>query len=186
MPGCFVDWNFDLRTPHKKFCSSLCDNALRAACARVERYYKARGSIGRITSANRMNVLLAKPGSRAQLRGFRVRRLTLLSQMDRRSCVRGSNWFQKRERPLAMPLPTTSPAGNWVRCLHLSDFDLRFDRYRLIQPKADLLMARSLAKYDQLAPVVYCQLEGSLVLVDGFKRLRASRTLTYIPCAECH
>ena len=38
-------------------------------------------------------------------------------------------------------------------------------------------MARSLAKYDQLAPVVYCQLEGSLVLVDGFKRLRASRTL---------
>lgn len=76
-----------------------------------------------------------------------------------------------------MPLPTTSPAGDSVRCLHLSDFDLRFDRYRLIQPKADLLMARSLAKYDQLAPVVYCLLEGSLVLVDGFKRLRAARTL---------
>ncbi len=51
------------------------------------------------------------------------------------------------------------------------------DRYRLVQPKADLLMARSLAKYGQLAPVVYCQLEGSLVLVDGFKRLRAARTL---------
>ena len=76
-----------------------------------------------------------------------------------------------------MPLPTTSPAGDSVRCLHLSDFDLRFDRYRLIQPKADLLMARSLAKYSQLAPVIYCQLEGSLVLVDGFKRLRAVRTL---------
>ena len=76
-----------------------------------------------------------------------------------------------------MPLPTTPPAGYSVRCLHLSDFDLRFDRYRLIQPKADLLMARSLVKYDQLAPVVYCQLEGSVVLVDGFKRLRAARTL---------
>jgi len=76
-----------------------------------------------------------------------------------------------------MPLPTTSPAGDSVRSLHLSDFDLRFDRYRLIQPKADLLMARSLAKYSQLAPVIYCQLEGSLVLVDGFKRLRAVRTL---------
>ena len=38
-------------------------------------------------------------------------------------------------------------------------------------------MGRSLAKYDQLAPVIYCQLEGSLVLVDGFKRLRAARTL---------
>ena len=76
-----------------------------------------------------------------------------------------------------MPLPTTSPAGDSVRSLHLSDFDLRFDRYRLIQPKADLLMARSLAKYSQLAPVIYCQLEGSLVLVDGFKRLRAARTI---------
>jgi ParB-like chromosome segregation protein Spo0J len=76
-----------------------------------------------------------------------------------------------------MPLPTTVPAGDLVRSLHLSDFDLRFDRYRLIQPKADLLMARSLAKYSQLAPVVYCPLEGSLVLVDGFKRIRAARTL---------
>ena len=76
-----------------------------------------------------------------------------------------------------MPLPTTSPAGDSVRSLHLSDFDLRLDRYRLIQPKADLLMARSLAKYSQLAPVIYCQLEGALVLVDGFKRLRAARTL---------
>ena len=76
-----------------------------------------------------------------------------------------------------MPLSTTSPAENSVRCLALDGFDLRFDRYRLIQPKADLLMARSISKYSQLSPVVYCQLEGSLVLVDGFKRLRAARTL---------
>ena len=83
-----------------------------------------------------------------------------------------------------MPLPTTSSAGDSVRSLHLADFDLRFDRYRLIQPKADLLMARSLAKYDQLAPVIYCQLEGSLVLVDGFKRLRAARTLKGMTCLQ--
>jgi len=76
-----------------------------------------------------------------------------------------------------MPQSQQFPAGDSVRSLHLSDFDLRFDRYRLIQPKADQLMARSLAKYAQLAPVIYCQLEGSLVLVDGFKRLRAARTL---------
>ena len=68
--GCFVSWDVDRRTPHKKFCSLLCDNALRAACARVERYYMAQGSIGKITSANRLNVLLAKPGSRGQLRAF--------------------------------------------------------------------------------------------------------------------
>jgi ParB-like chromosome segregation protein Spo0J len=76
-----------------------------------------------------------------------------------------------------MPLSKQSPTDNSVRSLGLSDFDLRFDRYRIIQPKAELLMARSLAKYGQLAPVVCCQLEGSLVLVDGFKRLRAARTL---------
>ena len=79
-----------------------------------------------------------------------------------------------------MPLSDTSPPGDLVRCLDLDDFDLRFDRYRLIQPKAELLMARSLSKYSQLAPVVYCPLEGSLVLVDGFKRLRAARTLAGI------
>lgn len=76
-----------------------------------------------------------------------------------------------------MPLPNASSAGDLVRCLDLDDFDLRLDRYRLIQPKADQLMARSLSKYSQLAPVVYCELEGALVLIDGFKRLRAARTL---------
>jgi len=76
-----------------------------------------------------------------------------------------------------MLLSNSFPTGDSVRSLDLSDFDLRFDRYRINQPKADLLMARSLTKYSQLAPVIYCQLEGSLVLVDGFKRLRAARTL---------
>ena len=76
-----------------------------------------------------------------------------------------------------MPLPKASPESDSVRCLDLNDFALRLERYRIVQPKADLLLARSLSKYGQLAPVVYCHLEGSLVLVDGFKRLRASRTL---------
>jgi len=76
-----------------------------------------------------------------------------------------------------MPLSQRSPTGDSVRSLDLADFDLRFERYRIIQPKADQLMAKSLSRYSQLAPVVYCRLEGSLVLVDGFKRLRAARTL---------
>lgn len=76
-----------------------------------------------------------------------------------------------------MPRSPQSPEGDSARALDLSDFDLRFERYRIIQPKPELLMARSLAKYSQLAPVVYCELEGALVLVDGFKRLRAARTL---------
>lgn len=79
-----------------------------------------------------------------------------------------------------MPLSQRSPTGDSVRSLDLADFDLRFERYRIIQPKADQLMAKSLSRYSQLAPVVYCRLEGSLVLVDGFKRLRAARTLAGI------
>jgi ParB-like chromosome segregation protein Spo0J len=64
-----------------------------------------------------------------------------------------------------------------VRTVDLTRFDLRWERYRLVQPKAEQLILRSLSKYGQLAPVVFCQLEGSLVLVDGFKRLRAARSL---------
>lgn len=74
-----------------------------------------------------------------------------------------------------MPLPKAS-SGDLVRCLDLNDFDLRLDRYRLIQPKADQLVARSLSKYSQLAPVVYCEPEEALVLIDGFKRLRAQHS----------
>ena len=73
--------------------------------------------------------------------------------------------------------PTQSSQSDPVRSLDLTVFDLRLDRFRLVQPKAEQLIRRSLAKYGQLAPVVFCQLEGSLVLVDGFKRLRAARTL---------
>jgi ParB-like chromosome segregation protein Spo0J len=61
--------------------------------------------------------------------------------------------------------------------LDLNDFDLRLERYRIAAPKADQLLARSLSKYGQLAPLVYCILDDALVLVDGFKRLRAARTL---------
>ena len=68
--GCFVSCEIDPRTPHKKYCSHLCDNALRAAVTQVERYYRSRDCIGAITSRNRMKVLLVKPGSCVQLRVF--------------------------------------------------------------------------------------------------------------------
>ena len=82
--------------------------------------------------------------------------------------------------------PTQSSQGDPVRSLDLTAFDLRLDRFRLVQPKAEQLMRRSLAKYGQLAPVVFCELEGSLVLVDGFKRLRAARTLQGMNLLRAH
>ena len=62
-----------------------------------------------------------------------------------------------------MPLSKTSPVSDSADCLNLSDFDLRLERYRIVQPKADQLLARSLSKYGQLAPVVYCQLDGAFM-----------------------
>lgn len=48
--------------------------------------------------------------------------------------------------------------------------------YRLVQPKREQTMAESLERYGQLSPVVVCLHEED-VLIDGFKRLRAARTL---------
>jgi len=53
-----------------------------------------------------------------------------------------------------MLLSKESPTGDSVRSLDLSDFNLRFDRYCINQPKADLMMARSITKYSQLAPII--------------------------------
>ncbi len=76
-----------------------------------------------------------------------------------------------------LPPPPSIPRGDQVRSVALGTIDQRFERYRLAQPKAEQLLLRSLRDYGQIAPVVVCQLEGCTVLVDGFKRLRAARTL---------
>ena len=67
--------------------------------------------------------------------------------------------------------------GQQDRLLALESLDERLQRYRLIQPKLEKLMTQSLQDYGQVSPVVICQLEGQTVLVDGFKRLHAARSL---------
>ena len=64
-----------------------------------------------------------------------------------------------------------------VRPLDLEAFDERFRRYRLISPADQKQMAASLLRDGQLSPVVVCQLDNVHVLIDGFKRLAAARTL---------
>lgn len=92
--------------------------------------------------------------------------------------------FQKREKPSAMPnshpLPqqvSTDWGSDQVRYLALDTLDERLQRYRLVQPKLERQMTQSLQDYGQISPVVVCQLDGQMVLVDGFKRLRAARSL---------
>jgi ParB-like chromosome segregation protein Spo0J len=64
-----------------------------------------------------------------------------------------------------------------VRPLPLEQIDERLHRYRLAQPKLETSMARSLERYGQVSPIVICVQEDECVLIDGFKRLRAARTL---------
>jgi len=62
--------------------------------------------------------------------------------------------------------------------LPLSSIDERYSSYRLIYPKAEKLMFESIDRYGQLTPVVVAEpWEGRYLLIDGFKRLRASRSL---------
>ena len=53
----------------------------------------------------------------------------------------------------------------------------RYRRYRLTDAEAEAVMARSLGRYGQVAPVVVCRHEETAEVVDGFKRLVAARTL---------
>ena len=69
------------------------------------------------------------------------------------------------------------PACQQDRVLALQDIDERLQRYRLVQPKLERQMTQSLKDYGQVSPIMVCQLEGQAVLVDGFKRLHAARSL---------
>lgn len=72
---------------------------------------------------------------------------------------------------------STNWVGDQVRLLALDTLDERLQRYRLVQPKLERQMTQSLRDYGQVSPVVVCQLDGQTVLVDGFKRLHAARSL---------
>ena len=64
-----------------------------------------------------------------------------------------------------------------TECLALEEIDLAFRRYRLQPKEAHEAMAGSLRRHGQLSPVVVCQVEGRLMLLDGFKRHAAARVL---------
>jgi hypothetical protein len=64
-----------------------------------------------------------------------------------------------------------------TRPVPLTEFGDRYRRYRLSDPQAEEAMAGSLRRWGQLAPVVACQRQGQLQLLDGFKRLSAARQM---------
>lgn len=64
-----------------------------------------------------------------------------------------------------------------VRPLALDRIDERLCRYRLAQPKLERKMAQSLERYGQISPIVVCLHDDDCVLIDGFKRLHAARSM---------
>jgi len=61
--------------------------------------------------------------------------------------------------------------------LELHQLDLRFDALRRRDPRRERLLRASLDEHGQVNPVVVLPGNGRFVLVDGYKRLRALRSL---------
>jgi ParB/RepB/Spo0J family partition protein len=53
----------------------------------------------------------------------------------------------------------------------------KYGIYRIVSPRADAAMVKSMRKYGQMTPVVCVKGQGGYELIDGFKRLRACRSL---------
>jgi len=83
-------------------------------------------------------------------------------------------------------------AGLWVRVgisflrmkeelyideLAVSEIGERYGAFRIVNPRADVAMVKSIRKYGQLSPVVCVKGEDGYEMIDGFKRLRACRRL---------
>jgi len=53
----------------------------------------------------------------------------------------------------------------------------RYGAFRIVSPRGDAAMMKSIRKYGQMSPVVCVKWEGGYEMIDGFKRLRACRRL---------
>jgi len=62
--------------------------------------------------------------------------------------------------------------------LAISEIGQRYGAFRIITPRADAVMVKSIQKYGQISPVVCVKEKGGYELIDGFKRLRACRRLS--------
>jgi len=82
-------------------------------------------------------------------------------------------------------------AGLWVRIvinflrvkeqrmeeIAVSEIGEKYGVYRIVNPRADTAMVKSIRKYGQISPVVCVKGRDGYEMLDGFKRLRACRSL---------
>jgi ParB/RepB/Spo0J family partition protein len=70
--------------------------------------------------------------------------------------------------------------GQDIEEIALSEMGEKYGVFRIVNPLADAAMMKSLQRYGQISPVVCVKVPGQdcgYELIDGFKRLRASRRL---------
>jgi ParB family chromosome partitioning protein len=82
-------------------------------------------------------------------------------------------------------------AGLWIRivinflrmkerCMEeiaVSEIGEKYGVYRIVNPRTDRAMVKSIRKYGQISPVVCVKGKDGYEMIDGFKRLRACRSL---------
>lgn len=59
----------------------------------------------------------------------------------------------------------------------VSEIGEKYGVYRIVSPRADAAMVKSIRKYGQISPVVCVKRKDGYEIIDGFKRLRACRSL---------
>jgi len=59
----------------------------------------------------------------------------------------------------------------------VSEIGEKYGVYRIVSPRADAAMVKSIRKYGQISPVVCVRTGGGYEMIDGFKRLRTCRSL---------
>jgi ParB-like chromosome segregation protein Spo0J len=64
-----------------------------------------------------------------------------------------------------------------IQEIAVSEIRERYGVYRIINPRADAAMIKSIRRYGQLSAVVCVKEKDGYQMVDGFKRLRACRSL---------
>ena len=69
------------------------------------------------------------------------------------------------------------PMDGPIEDIEISKMGERYAAFRIVSPRADAAMAKSMKKYGQLSPVVCARIGDGCEIVDGFKRLRACRSL---------
>jgi ParB family transcriptional regulator, chromosome partitioning protein len=64
-----------------------------------------------------------------------------------------------------------------IKEIMLSEIGEKYGVYRIVSPRAEAAMVKSIRKYGQISPVVCVKGKDGYELIDGFKRLRACRSL---------